>query len=106
MNILEHRGGVLLVLGSAPFPRLRVPVPLFGSGVCAAFPSPAYDHIEEIIDLNELLVRNPADKLNLYFGRGTVRPASTGHRQTWAMRQNHLTPRYTPRLSDVPTARL
>ena len=47
-----------------------------------------------------------ADKLNLYFGRGTVRPASTGHRQTWAMRQNHLTPRYTTRLSDVPTARL
>ena len=47
-----------------------------------------------------------ADKLNLYFGRGTVRPASTGHQQTWAMRQNHLTPRYTTRLSDVPTARL
>lgn len=59
MNILEHRGGTLLVLRSAPYPRLRVPVPLFGSGVCAGFPSPADDHIEEIIDLNELLVRNP-----------------------------------------------
>ena len=47
-----------------------------------------------------------ADKLNLYFGRGTVRPASTGHRQTWAMRQNYLTPRYTTRIADVPTARL
>ena len=59
MNILEQRGGTLVVLRSAPFPRLRVPVPLFGSGVCAGFPSPADDYIEEIIDLNELLVRNP-----------------------------------------------
>lgn len=47
-----------------------------------------------------------ADKLNRDFGRGTVRPASTGQRQAWAMRQNYLTPRYTTRLSDVPTARL
>ena len=47
-----------------------------------------------------------ADKLNLWYGRGTVRPASTGHRQTWAMRQNYLTPRYTTRISDVPIARL
>ncbi len=60
MNILELRGGGFLqVLRLAPFPRLRVPVPLFGAGVCAGFPSPADDHIEEIIDLNELLVRNP-----------------------------------------------
>ena len=47
-----------------------------------------------------------ADKLNLYYGRGTVRPASTGNRQAWAMRQNYLTPRYTTRIADVPTARL
>ena len=59
MNILEQRGHNLLVLRSAPYPRLRVPVPLFGSQVCAGFPSPADDHIEEVIDLNELLVRNP-----------------------------------------------
>ena len=60
MNILEQRGGgFFVVLRSAPFPRLRVTAPLFGSGVCAGFPSPADDHIEEIIDLNELLVRNP-----------------------------------------------
>ena len=60
MNLVEQRGGgYFQVLRSAPYPRLRVPVPLFGSGVCAGFPSPADDHIEEIIDLNELLVRNP-----------------------------------------------
>ncbi|MBE7157324.1 MAG: translesion error-prone DNA polymerase V autoproteolytic subunit [Rhodospirillales bacterium] len=38
---------------------MRVPVPLFGSRVCAGFPSPADDHVEEVIDLNELMVRNP-----------------------------------------------
>ena len=42
-----------------PFPRLRVPLPLVASEVCAGFPSPADDHIEEVIDLNELLIRNP-----------------------------------------------
>ena len=45
-----------------------------------------------------------ADKLNLYYGRGTVRPASTGQRRAWAMRQNYLTPRYTTRISDIPSA--
>ena len=44
------------------------------------------------------------DKLNLWGGRGTVRPASTGQRQAWAMRQHRLTPRWTTRLADVPTA--
>ena len=44
---------------AAPFPRLRVPLPLIGTAVCAGFPSPADDHIEAVIDLNELLIRNP-----------------------------------------------
>ena len=52
-------GGSLRVLRSAPFPRLRVPLPLVGSVVCAGFPSPADDHIEDVIDLHELLIRNP-----------------------------------------------
>ena len=47
-----------------------------------------------------------ADKLNLYYGRGTVRPASTGIRREWAMRQNRLSPRWTTRIEDVPNARL
>ena len=62
MNILEQRGGgFLLVLRSAPYPRLRSCRCRCSVrwGLCAGFPSPADDHIEEIIDLNELLVRNP-----------------------------------------------
>ncbi|GGZ87991.1 MULTISPECIES: S24 family peptidase [Sphingomonadales] len=35
-------------------------LPLFGSPVEAGFPSPADDHIEGKLDLNEHLVRRPA----------------------------------------------
>ena len=38
----------------------RQPLPLFGSRVAAGFPSPADDHLEGAIDLNESLVRHPA----------------------------------------------
>ncbi len=55
----RNEPGRLIVLRSAPYPLLRVPVPLVSSPVCAGFPSPADDHIEEVIDLHELLIRNP-----------------------------------------------
>ena len=45
---------------AAPFPRLRVPLPLVSARVCAGFPSPADDHLEGEFDLNELLIANPA----------------------------------------------
>lgn len=35
-------------------------LPLYGSKVQAGFPSPADDHIENRLDLNEFLVRHPA----------------------------------------------
>ncbi|MEN8140080.1 MAG: translesion error-prone DNA polymerase V autoproteolytic subunit [Thermodesulfobacteriota bacterium] len=38
----------------------RVVRPLFSSGVSAGFPSPAEDYIERSLDLNELLIENPA----------------------------------------------
>ena len=38
----------------------RVPLPLFSSGVSAGFPSPADDYIDRSLDLNELLIKNPA----------------------------------------------
>ncbi len=37
-----------------------VPLPLYGSRVAAGFPSPADDHLESAMDLNEHLVRHPA----------------------------------------------
>ena len=46
-------------LRATPFPRLRVPLPLFAVEVRAGFPSPADDHLEGQFDLNELFIANP-----------------------------------------------
>ncbi|MCL7489064.1 MAG: translesion error-prone DNA polymerase V autoproteolytic subunit [Desulfobulbaceae bacterium] len=40
--------------------KTRVVRPLFLSGVSAGFPSPAEDYIDRRLDLNELLIKNPA----------------------------------------------
>ena len=37
-----------------------LPLPLFSGKVAAGFPSPADDFVEKTLDLNELLIRNPA----------------------------------------------
>lgn len=38
----------------------RIPLPLYSCGVSAGFPSPAGDYIDKQLDLNELLIKNPA----------------------------------------------
>jgi DNA polymerase V len=38
----------------------QLPRPLFLSGVSAGFPSPAEDYVDRKLDLNELLIKNPA----------------------------------------------
>ncbi len=43
----------------SPSPAMR-PVPLYTSRVPAGFPSPADDHLEDTLDLNEHLVQHPA----------------------------------------------
>lgn len=40
--------------------KTRVVRPLFSCGVSAGFPSPADDYIDQRLDLNELLIANPA----------------------------------------------
>lgn len=40
--------------------RLSLRIPLVSAKVQAGFPSPADDHMEKSLDLNEHLVRNPA----------------------------------------------
>ncbi len=40
--------------------KTRVDLPLFSGGVSAGFPSPAEDYTDRTLDLNELLIRNPA----------------------------------------------
>jgi DNA polymerase V len=46
------------ILGFTPKPALQLP--LFLCRVSAGFPSPAEDHIEKRLDLNELLIKHPA----------------------------------------------
>jgi DNA polymerase V len=38
----------------------KIPLPLFSCGVSAGFPSPADDYIGQQLDLNDLLIKNPA----------------------------------------------
>ena len=49
-----------LFSGIPATPRTRLPLPLYLSPVAAGFPSPAEDYVDRQLDLNELLVRNPA----------------------------------------------
>ena len=50
-------GGADLRRAAVNPPRRRLP--LYGQLAAAGFPSPADDYIEDLLDLNELLVRNP-----------------------------------------------
>ena len=54
----------------------------------------------------ERRIMEAADKLNLWYGRGTVRTSTAGVRQEWQMRQDRLSPCYTTHLEDVPKAAL
>lgn len=40
--------------------KAKIPLPFFACGVSAGFPSPADDYIGQQLDLNDLLIRNPA----------------------------------------------
>lgn len=44
----------------------NIELPLFQTGISAGFPSPADDYIEDRIDLNRELIRNPS---STFFGR-------------------------------------
>jgi DNA polymerase V len=48
-----------LKLGSAAIDPVRCHLPLAGANVRLGFPSPADDYLDDALDLNELLIRNP-----------------------------------------------
>jgi DNA polymerase V len=47
-----------IVIRVIPLPKLKLKIPLY-SGVSAGFPSPADDYIEQELNLDELLIKNP-----------------------------------------------
>ena len=51
---------VCSVLGKAEHSSHSFTIPLFGCRIAAGFASPADDHLEKNIDLNELLIKRPA----------------------------------------------
>jgi DNA polymerase V len=65
---------------SFPFERrTSLPLPLVASSVEAGFPSPADDHLERSIDLNEELVRNPAATFFVRVRGESMRDAGIRH---------------------------
>jgi len=61
-TLLTQHGKPLQGLTLLPFTDQpsQLALPLFSSKVSAGFPSPADDYVEKSLDLNELLVQNPA----------------------------------------------
>ena len=61
-TLLKHHGKPPQGLTLLPFTDQpsKLVLPLFSSKVSAGFPSPADDYVEKTLDLNELLVQNPA----------------------------------------------
>ncbi len=56
-----------------------VKCPLFICGVSAGFPSPADDHIDRKLDLNELLIQNPAATFFVRVAGDSMRDAGINH---------------------------
>jgi len=50
--------------------RTELPLPLYLAPVSAGFPSPAEDYLDRALDLNELLISNPA--ATFMFGQAAI----------------------------------
>ena len=59
--------------------KTSIKCPLFVCGVSAGFPSPADDHIDRKLDLNELLIQNPAASFFVRVAGDSMRDAGINH---------------------------
>jgi len=57
----------------------KVLCPLFTSGVSAGFPSPAEDHIDLKLDLNELLIQHPIATFFVRVAGESMKDAGINH---------------------------
>ncbi len=71
----EGRLSLRLVSCSRFRPGPHRPLPLLLWRVCAGFPSPADDYVEEALDLNDLLVRNPPATFMMRVSGRSMEPA-------------------------------
>ena len=59
--------------------KTKVVCPLFTSGVSAGFPSPAEDHIDRKLDLNELLIQHPVATFFVRVAGESMKDAGINH---------------------------
>jgi len=59
--------------------KTKVQCPLFTSGVSAGFPSPAEDHIDQKLDLNELLISHPVATFFVRVAGDSMKDAGINH---------------------------
>ena len=58
-DFLERYPDVTDVVGAAQDNVTRLEIPLYSSKVAAGFPSPAEDHVDDTLDLNDYMVQRP-----------------------------------------------
>ncbi len=59
--------------------KTKVICPLFTGGVSAGFPSPAEDHIDQRLDLNNLLIQHPAATFFVRVSGESMKDAGINH---------------------------
>ena len=59
--------------------KTKIVRPLFSSGVSAGFPSPAEDHIDRKLDLNELLIQHPVATFFVRVAGESMKDAGINH---------------------------
>ena len=59
--------------------KTKVVCPLFTCGVSAGFPSPADEHIDRKLDLNELLIQNPVATFFVRVAGDSMKDAGINH---------------------------
>ncbi len=50
-------------------------------------------------------IMNALDRINLTWGRDTIKYASSGIQKPWSMKRTMLTPRYTTNWNELPVAK-
>ena len=82
--------------------KTKVLYPLFTCGVSAGFPSPAEDHIDRKLDLNELLIQHPVATFFVRVAGESMKDAGINHGQC-NRHGSHLV--YTTNWQELPVAK-
>ncbi len=85
--------GNAIIIG--PLAQSSTELPFYSDYVPAGFPSPAQDHLQQKISLDELL------NINARWGRGTLRPAAVPATPEWGMHREMISPSYTTRMDEL-----